>query len=870
VNVAMEIVNNYDIDGLHLDYVRWNEHSDLSLSGPEPDPVAEISVLDQEPDPEVIEALQSLRAGRYLYDVEHTYHSGVPTGYGSWPQWWRASVTAFVQSLHDSMQVVKPHVRLSVAALGKYNWSGWNGYDVVYQDAALWFNEGYIDQLTPMHYHWTTNAGFLGMLTGDCPYCWSEYIQPGVNAGRLYSVGPGSYIFDSQGVWHRHPGIVNTCRGVHFVDGFQFFSYGSWQDYLYWDEAGETFFGTLTKIRPSGLYDTEAPDAPSLVLVPEDQLNYIVEVTPPAGISEGHWMVVYRSAATGISTTESEIVYRGFVESDDAVLVQQSFDGTQDHDGSYFYAATMLDRFWNESDLSNEVQSDPLPSYAPEILSSTPVDGETVDVNTPIMIQFSKTMDVAATEAAISLTPEPSGGIEFIWSEGDHVVELATEQNLEFLTSYTLSVTGSEALDINGTPMESSFSIDFTTREVDTVPPEIMLAYPNAETMPGSFDVDAPFSYVFNEYLDPESINETTVTLTQDGVGIDIDMLLSEGDGYNLLDIKAWDVLDSDAEFELTLGADIADTSGNALGEDLVIPVSTVNEHYGEVLTLDRFTTTGEWWDPEGSGSTVGTVGSNTNWGYSTDIYLPASSNNPGGLRAGFINYEWDTTATYHLLREYIPSGTPRNITYDTTYTLQCYIYGDGSMNQFRFALDEAIGADWPNHEVSQWLTIDWEGWRLVEWRLSDPTSVGVWIGNEALDGTLYRMDSFQMTYDPEIGSASGRIYLDNLRSVRKLPGVSIKTEPQAAVPTSLTLHPAHPNPFNPETQIRFDVPADEDIQLNVYDVQGRLVRQLHAGHMTAGSYTARFSGESLASGVYFIRLETRTAAETQRVLLLK
>ena len=64
-------------------------------------------------------AALSTRSGRYLYDYMHPYSAGVPEGFDSWEDWWRWSVTEFVHTLHDSIQAVKPHVRLSVAALGK-------------------------------------------------------------------------------------------------------------------------------------------------------------------------------------------------------------------------------------------------------------------------------------------------------------------------------------------------------------------------------------------------------------------------------------------------------------------------------------------------------------------------------------------------------------------------------------------------------------------------------------------------------------------------------------------------------------------------------------------------------------------------------
>ncbi|MCK4894538.1 MAG: family 10 glycosylhydrolase, partial [Calditrichia bacterium] len=146
LDVAMEIVNNYDIDGIHLDYIRWNEYSNSLRSGLSQ--VEQESQLDGMISDDQIRALETNLTGRYLYDVDHPYSGGVPAGYSTWEDWWRTSVTTFVEMLRDSIQAVKPHVRLSVAALGKYNWSGWQGYGSVYQDAAKWFNEGSIDQLT--------------------------------------------------------------------------------------------------------------------------------------------------------------------------------------------------------------------------------------------------------------------------------------------------------------------------------------------------------------------------------------------------------------------------------------------------------------------------------------------------------------------------------------------------------------------------------------------------------------------------------------------------------------------------------------------------------------------------------------------------
>ncbi|RKY46959.1 MAG: hypothetical protein DRP86_08375, partial [Candidatus Neomarinimicrobiota bacterium] len=161
-DVAMDIVNRYDIDGLHFDYIRWNEYSSktVSLGSEEP--------FDGNFSPEIIEGMA--KGSRYLYDIEHPYSGGVPDSlpgvpYSSWESYWRHSLDLFMEMFHDSVQAVKPWVRVSVAALGRYK--KWSGYYSVYQDAAKWFNEGWVDQLTPMHYHWTTGDGFVTALTTD-------------------------------------------------------------------------------------------------------------------------------------------------------------------------------------------------------------------------------------------------------------------------------------------------------------------------------------------------------------------------------------------------------------------------------------------------------------------------------------------------------------------------------------------------------------------------------------------------------------------------------------------------------------------------------------------------------------------------------
>jgi uncharacterized lipoprotein YddW (UPF0748 family) len=349
VNVAMEIVQNYDIDGLHLDYVRWNEHTNSQRNSPTLQ--EELKRLDGTITENEINELTSNPAGRFLYDYEHPYSAGVPNGFSSWEEWWRWSVSEFVSTLHDSIQAVKPHVKLSAAVLGKYNWSGWQGFGTVYQDGALWYNEGYLDHIMPMSYHWTSPEGFLGMLSADCPDCWELFIQPGIESGRPFTVGPGSYILDDNNVWNNHSEIVNACRSLSWVDGFQFFSYGTWRDKNYFDEAGETFFFEKSKIQQNFLGSPPKLNPPVIVLSSTEDGNFDLDIYPKE-IDKPNWIITYKSTNPTASTETADIIDIQFTKDSVMVPIERA---TYDTSQTQFFFSTTADRFWQESAKSNLV-----------------------------------------------------------------------------------------------------------------------------------------------------------------------------------------------------------------------------------------------------------------------------------------------------------------------------------------------------------------------------------------------------------------------------------------------------------------------------------------------------------------------------------
>ena len=102
------------------------------------------------------------------------------------------------------------------------------------------------------------------------------------------------------------------------------------------------------------------------------------------------------------------------------------------------------------------------------------------------------------------------------------------------------------------------------------------------------------------------------------------------------------------------------------------------------------------------------------------------------------------------------------------------------------------------------------------------------------------------------------------------------ESEEQIAAPSRTTLYQNTPNPFNPMTQIHFDLAHDSHVSLQIYDVAGRLVRGLANEKMTAGFGKKVVwnglddAGRRVSSGVYFYRLEAEVFSATRKLVVMK
>ncbi|MDZ7725608.1 MAG: T9SS type A sorting domain-containing protein [candidate division KSB1 bacterium] len=88
--------------------------------------------------------------------------------------------------------------------------------------------------------------------------------------------------------------------------------------------------------------------------------------------------------------------------------------------------------------------------------------------------------------------------------------------------------------------------------------------------------------------------------------------------------------------------------------------------------------------------------------------------------------------------------------------------------------------------------------------------------------------------------------------------------------PDQFYLEPNYPNPFNSRTTIRFSLAAASEVELTVYDIQGRMVTILKREYLAAGSHSVVWNAESLASGMYLLKLRAGTNYRLEKMSLVK
>ena len=321
-SICQEIAQNYDIDGISLDYIRYPE----SL---------------------------------YRFSDKEYYKSGNGLSFSEWK---RENIDRIVRAVHDKVKGVKPWVKLSSSPIGKYNdlrrqsSGGWNCYTAVSQDPKLWLERGWQDLLFPMMYFQGKNyypflcdwaegshghpvAAGLGIYFLD-PHegRWTlNEVRQEIHATRF--VGNGGVCF------YRSDFFTRNVKGLYDNVCFEFFPHPALQPQMTWAS------------------DRQAPSTPTRLHLNGNTLSW--------------------NPSTDNSTTVNYTVYGWFGEPEEANInnaadiITTAFKGNECDVTAFLgrnnnFAVTASDRFGNESRPAilhlGEIQRNPLFPDHPRML----------------------------------------------------------------------------------------------------------------------------------------------------------------------------------------------------------------------------------------------------------------------------------------------------------------------------------------------------------------------------------------------------------------------------------------------------------------------------------------------------------------------
>lgn len=223
-NIVKEVVSQYDVDGINLDYIRYPDRPK--------------SFPDQR-------TFRKYGNGKTL------------------SQWRRDNITSIVRQIYTTVKALKPWVKVGSSPIGKYEdvarypSRGWNARSVVFQDAQLWMKEGIHDLLLPMLYFREDN--FYPFVLD-----WQENCN-----GRTIAPGLGIYFLDpKEGNWSLQDAMqqIYFTRGAH-VPGQAYFRAHFLLDNVQglFDEIKKDIYKFPALIPPMKWQDSIPPTAPTEV-----------------------------------------------------------------------------------------------------------------------------------------------------------------------------------------------------------------------------------------------------------------------------------------------------------------------------------------------------------------------------------------------------------------------------------------------------------------------------------------------------------------------------------------------------------------------------------------------------------------------------
>lgn len=569
----------------------------------------------------------------------------------------------------------------------------------------------------------------------------------------------------------------------------------------------------------------------------------------------------------------------------------------------------------NKSNLVNfEMQKDQ--TLVPVVDVFSPDDTENVPLNQQYMVVFSTNMDEAATEAAI--VTEPPLDLEFTWEDHSTILYIDPVPAYSFNLDYTLSI-NTTATSMWGVHLADKIEHSFLT--VDHTKLDLINYYPADNSKEISPYLQLRMQ--FNAPLDESTIEANIELVDANSQTIDLKnkKVFTEGaDGFYYFEPA--DGLDLGATFTLKLKENLTDDYGANLGETIDITFTTGTDEYPDGNIVENYEVISHFWDPEGSGSTTGTLNDETIFTLSTTHKMNGAAS--GHLQYVFVNENGGICREYNTLKPSIGSQEDA--------VVGVWVFGDMSMNRLEYWFYR------PGNEIVAVDIIDWAGWAYKSVPMSAIGGSGdcqfhsiVVVQNEngAKKGELY-FDDAQVIMPPFLDISSESLTIaaaanstrnfsitssvdwtiecsDSWLTVNKTSGsgnTSVKITAEAntvnearsatvtikgdGVPektitvtqseyvsgiedTEAFVCHVYPNPVSNRAIITLNLNAKTNITIDAFDLEGRKVDEIYRAVDISGQQTiAWFPDENIAGGIYVLSISYGNTVKNIKCAIVK
>lgn len=467
--------------------------------------------------------------------------------------------------------------------------------------------------------------------------------------------------------------------------------------------------------------------------------------------------------------------------------------------------------------------TDFLPSFdtarVPAVTGHLPVTTDSLMFNQAFTFNFNIPMDRAAVQTA--LISEPAAVLNFEWDDKSKVLIVKPQTGFATKTPYMLRLT-TAATSRWGVHLAGEYQVSFVTKSRPRLVVEEMWPSQGATGV----TLYPRITVWFDAPLDQASATAGIRLLDSQSTPVakQQEIFASDG-GKGIYSFELSAPLQRNGIYRLEIDGTVKDVAGVATGTAANATFTSRTASYQSGGVIETFDNIGAFWDPEASGSTIGTENPLTTFTASNTVF---KVNPPAGrLDYLFTNEDGGVCRVFDTAKPLIGSNTSQ--------TFAMWVYGDLSNNGLEFWFYSPGSVN----QIVKAATINWAGWDLITIPMSSIGGSGDW----QYHSLVVRQNSN--------GLKAGTMYFDDAM-VFTPTGIE---EAEASI-TDLAVYP---NPMTAGGMITFFLQSARQVHIDLIAPDGSVAASVFNVTLEAGTHVIPYyPSPAISPGVYSLRLRHR------------